>query len=213
MMVTQHTFAQIPFEVMVGNNQTQYFAYVQKDIDSIGRWNVFSQSFYTVNYSNSSLNAISSDNQLTYQLNDWLGISAGGTFDGLKFNPTLGLSIGYMNKKGDLIISTFPTVQLSNPKTLDFFALINYSPKFNKNWGLFSQFILGTNVGLQKEFPTENREIWNLFTKHNLSNQLVRIGLSYKQKYQFGFGTDFAQFGMNEGSLVNIGCFFRLQLD
>lgn len=36
MMATRFTFAQIPFEVMVGNKQTLYFAYIQKDLDSLG---------------------------------------------------------------------------------------------------------------------------------------------------------------------------------
>jgi hypothetical protein len=212
-MATRYTFAQTPFEVMVGNNQTLYFAYIQKDLDSIGRWNVFSQGLYAVNYKNSALNSISIDNQLTYQFNNWLGISAGGSFDGLQFIPSLGVSLSYLNKKGDFSISAFPMVQLAKPLTLDFFALINYSPQFTEKWGLFSQFIIGTNLGLQKVHPDHPREILNVFTSHNVSNQLLRIGLSYRQKFQFGLGTDFAQFGMNEGTFENFGIFLRYQID
>ena len=212
-MATQYNFAQIPFEVMVGNKQTQYFAFIQKDLDSVGRWNIFSQGLYAVNYKDSSLNSISIDNQLSYQFNNWLGISAGGSFDGLQFNPTLGLSLSYFNKKGDFSISAFPMVQLAKPMTLDLFALINYSPQFTKKWGFFSQLIAGTNLGLQKEYPSQQREILNIFTRHNISNQLLRIGLNYKQKFQFGIGTDFAQFGNNEGNLNNFGIFLRYQIE
>ena len=211
-MATRLTYAQTPFEVMVGNKQTLYYAYIQKDLDSVGRWNIFSQSLFAINYKDSTQNAISIEGQLTYQLNNWLGLSLGGGFDGQQFNPTLGLSLGYINKKGNFSISAFPLVQLAKPIALDFFALINYSPQFNKNWGLFSQLIAGTNLGLQKEYPNQKREVLNIFTRHNISNQLLRIGLNYKQKFQFGIGADFAQFGMNEGQFDNFGIFLRYQL-
>jgi hypothetical protein len=212
-MTTQYTYAQTPLEVMVGDKQTLYFAYIQKDIDSIGRWNIFSQGLYAVNYKNSALNSISIDNQLTYQFNNWLGISAGGSFDGMQFIPSLGLSLGYLNKKGDFSITAFPTLQLVKPIALDLFSLINYSPQFNTKWGLFSQLIIGTNLGLQKEYPSQEREILNIFTQHNISNQLLRVGLNYKQKFQFGMGADFAQFGMKEGTFENFGIFLRYQLE
>jgi hypothetical protein len=153
------------------------------------------------------------DNQLTYQFNPWFGLSAGGGFDGQQFNPTLGLSLSYLNPKGDFLVTAFPTVQLAKPAALDLFALINYCPVFNKTWGLFSQFILGTNLGLQKESPDQKRQVLNFFTRHNASTQLMRLGLNYRQKFQFGIGADLAQFGMNEGSFENFGLFIRYQID
>lgn len=152
-IVSQYIFAQIPFEVMVGNKQTQYFGYVQKDLDSVGRWNIFSQSIFAINHKDSTLNSISIDGQLTYMLNNWLGIAAGGAFDGNKFNPTFGLSLTYVNKKRDFVITAFPTLQLAKPIALDLFALINYSPQFNQKWGLFSQFILGNKLRFAKGIP------------------------------------------------------------
>jgi len=104
-------------------------------------------------------------------------------------------------------------LQLAKPMALDVFGLINYSPQFNKKWGLFSQFIIGTNLGLQKEIPNQKREILNVFTRHNISNQLLRIGLNYKQKFQFGVGVDLSQFGMNEGNFENFGVFLRYQIE
>ncbi len=212
-MATQYTFAQIPFEVMVGNKQTQYFAFIQKDIDSVGRWSIFSQSIFAINHKDSTLNSISVDGQLTYMLNNWLGVAAGGAFDGNRFNPTFGLSFTYINLKRDFVITAFPTVQLAKPIALDLFALVNYTPQFNKKWGVFSQFILGTNLGLQKDRPNQRREVLNFFTRHNASTQLLRVGLSYRQKFQFGVGADLAQFGMNEGSFENFGVFLRCQLE
>lgn len=89
-IAAQKSFGQIPFEVMVGNKQTMYFGYIQKDLDSTGKWNIFSQGIFAVNYRDSLYNNISIDNQLTYQLNHWLGISAGGSFDGKKIYTILG---------------------------------------------------------------------------------------------------------------------------
>ncbi len=212
-MATQYTFAQIPFEVMVGNKQTQYFGYIQKDLDSIGRWSIFSQSIFAINHKDSTLNSISVDGQLTYMLNNWLGVAAGGAFDGNRFNPTFGLSFTYINPKRDLVMTAFPTVQLAKPIALDLFALINYIPQFNKKWGLFSQFIFGTNLGLQKEDPNQKGEVLNFFTRHNGSTQMLRVGLNYKQRFQFGLGTDLAQFGMSEATFENFGVFVRFQLE
>jgi hypothetical protein len=163
MMAAKSTFAQIPFEVMVGNKQTLYFAYIQKDLDSLGRWNIFSQGLYAVNYNDTSLNSISIDNQLTYQLNNWFGISAGGSFDGLQFNPSLGVSISYLNKKGDFSLSAFPMVQLTKPMALDFFALISYSPLFTKKWGFFLQLIAGTNLGFKKRISKSAKRNYEYF--------------------------------------------------
>ncbi|MBL0881772.1 MAG: hypothetical protein IBJ16_00235 [Chitinophagaceae bacterium] len=212
-MTIQHTSAQIPFEVMAGNKQTLYYAYIQKDLDSIGRWNIFSQSLYAIHYKDKTQNTISIEGQLTYQFNNWLGVSGGGGFDGTEFIPTLGLSFGYLNKKEDFSISAFPMVQLVKPIALDFFTLINYSPQFNKKWGIFSQLIAGTNLGIQNKYPNQQREILNIFTQHNISNQLFRIGLNYKQKFQFGVGADFSQFGMNKETFENFGVFLRYQIE
>jgi len=212
-MASRHLIAQIPFEIMVGNKQTQYFAYVNKDIDSAGRWNIFSQSIFAINHKDSTLHSISVDGQLTYMFNHWLGIAVGGAFDGIRFNPTVGLSLSYINRKGDFVVTAFPTVQLAKPVSLDFFALINYSPQFSYKWGIFSQFILGSNLGLQKAYPGQTREVLNFFTRHNGSTQLLRIGLNYKKKFQFGIGADLAQFGMNEGTFENFGIFLRYQLE
>lgn len=212
-IAAQKSFGQIPFEVMVGNKQTMNFGYIQKDLDSTGKWNIFSQGIFAVNYRDSSYNNISIDNQLTYQLNNWIGISAGGSFDGKKFIPSLGLSLSYINKKGDFFVTAFPTVQFDKPKTLDLFALINYSPQFNNKWGLFSQLIIGSNYGVQKEYPEQSRGVLGLFTHHNISNQLLRVGINYKQKFQVGVGADFAQFGMSEPKFDNYGIFLRYQIE
>lgn len=213
LFASQFTISQIPFEVMVGNKQTQYFGYIQKDLDSIGRWSIFSQSIFAINHQDSSLNSISIDGQLTYMLNNWLGVSAGGAYDGNRFNPTVGLSFTYVNPKRDFVITAFPTIQLAKPISLDFFALINYCPQFNQKWGLFSQCILGTNLGLQKEYPNQEREVLNFFTSHNGSSQILRVGMNYRQKFQFGIGADLAQFGINLGSFENFGVFLRYQLE
>ncbi|MBU6340915.1 MAG: hypothetical protein KGS48_05415 [Bacteroidetes bacterium] len=212
-MVSLPAFAQIPFEVMVGNKQTQYFGYVQKDLDSVGRWNIFSQSIYAIQHKDKSLNSISIDGQLTCMLNNYIGIAAGGAFDGQQFNPTLGLSLTYVNDKRNFVITAFPTLQWAKPMALDLFALVNYTPQFNKNWGLFLQIILGTNLGLQKEQANQKREILNVFTRHNGSTQMVRLGLNFRQKFQFGLGADLAQFGMNEGMFENFGLFVRCQIE
>lgn len=196
-LLSQYAHAQIPFEVMVGHRQTQYYAFIQKNIDSSGQWNIFSQSFYSVHYTDVSLNAINIEGQITYQISDWFGISAGGGFDGNGFVPTIGLSVEYINEKQDFSATAFPTIQITKPLALDVFALINFSPQFSHQWGLFSQAILGANVG----------------TQYNSSLQWIRLGLNYERKFQFGLAADFIQIPQEQFFSDNFGFFLRYQIE
>jgi hypothetical protein len=82
----------------------------------------------------------------------------------------------------------------------------------NDTWGIFSQLIFSTNLEMDKTATSPQRDIVGLFTAHQQSTQLLRVGLDYQQKFQFGLGTDFNQFFRNEGNFENYGLFLRLNL-
>jgi hypothetical protein len=210
--ISQLGFAQIPVETLVGNKQTHCISYWQKDIDSSGKFNYFSLSRFAIDREDKAFNNFAIEGQLTYQVKNWLGLSFGGGYAGNDFVPNVGLSLRYANKKGDFYIQSFPTVNLDKTKSFNFFGIIGYTPKLSKNFGLFSQLIFLTNLQLDKTQVMPNREILGLFTGHNQSTQLLRIGIDYKEKFQVGFGADFNQFYKNQGDFSNLGVFIRMNL-
>jgi hypothetical protein len=84
----------------------------------------------------------------------------------------------------------YPTIGLAEgqiaPSAL---GIIGYSPKFNKSWGLSSQIIFSVD-------PLE-------------ASQIVRIGASFKDKFQFGIGIDMLQTIQSKNFNYNSGPFIR----
>ncbi len=191
LLATNQLFAQMVLETLIGNEQAHYINYFDKDLDSSGKWNFFNLNRFTVNYKDKTLNTVSIEGQLSYQIKPWLGISAGGGFYGALFVPTIGLSLSYLNKKEDFFIQMYPTVGLVEgqiaPSAL---GIIGYAPKFNKSWGLSSQIIFSVD-------PIE-------------ASQIVRLGASYKDKFQFGIGIDMMQNFQSKNFSLNTGPFIRL---
>jgi hypothetical protein len=212
LLLNHNSNAQTSIETLVGNRQVHYLSYWQKDIDSLGKFNFFSLSRYAIDFKDKTYNNFAIDGQFTYQLKNWIGLSVGGGFAGEVFTPTIGLNLSYANKKGDFFIETYPTIELSEKKSFNFFGLCGYIPKFNNNWGLFSQLIFSTNLALDKTQQNSRRQILGLFTAHQQSTQLLRVGLNYREKLQFGFGLDLNQFYQNEGNFSNVGFFIRTAL-
>jgi hypothetical protein len=190
LLATHQLYAQMMLETLAGNEQAHYINYFDKDLDSSEKWNFFNLNRFTVNYKDKTLNTVSIEGQLSYQLKPWLGISAGGGFYGAFFIPTFGLSLSYLNKNEDFFIQMYPTIGLAErqiaPSAL---GIIGYSPKFNKSWGLSSQIIFSVD-------PLE-------------ASQIVRIGASFKDKFQFGIGIDMLQTIQSKNFNYNSGPFIR----
>ena len=185
--------AQLTIEALAGNKYAHYISYTDKDLDSAAKWNYFNLNRFTVNYNNKALNTVSIEGQLTYQFKPWIGISSGGGFYGEFFIPTLGLSLSYANVHEDFFIQLYPTIgffeKQIGPSVL---GIIGYVPKLSKNWGISSQII----------FSVDPSEI----------SQIVRIGLDYKTKLQFGLGIDVIQ-RLNTSKLnTNAGLFLRFNV-
>jgi len=192
LMATKVTHAQISNEILFGNRQVHYLNYWQKDIDSAGKFNFFNINRFAIDHNDKLFNNFSNEGQLSYRLKDWIGISVGGGFDGEVFMPTLGLNLSYLNKKGDFFIEAYPTIGIAKRVAPSIFGLIGYNPTFDKKWGLSSQLI---------------------FTVDELqSSQLVRVGLNFKNKLQFGIGADIYQFQQAALNFSNVGIFVRVNL-
>ncbi len=163
--------AQTAFEILNGNQATHYMNYIQKDLDSAARWNIFSLNRFTSYYTLPNLSNMSQELQLTYQFNPWLGLSAGGGYYNNIFLPTIGLSLSYMNQSQDFFLQLYPTLTvLKNTVFPTLFGLIGYNPMFNEYWGISTQTI----------FSVEGQN----------SQWLIRVGANYKSRWQFGIGSD-----------------------
>jgi hypothetical protein len=101
-------WAQLPTEVLVGNKQAHYIGYWQKDIDSTGRFNLFTLSRFAIDYRDNALSSISIEGQLTYQLRSWLGVSIGGGFEGAAFVPSVGLNLSYASQQSNFFLRFIP---------------------------------------------------------------------------------------------------------
>ena len=189
-MVSANISAQNVLEALAGYKHAHYINYFDKDLDSNAKWNFFNLNRFTVNYKNEALNTVAIEGQLTYQFKPWIGLSAGGGFYGELFFPTVGLSLSYMNKKEDFFIQMYPTIGLVEGQVApSILGIIGYAPKFNKKWGFSSQIIFSAD-------PFE-------------ASQIVRIGLDYKTKIQFGIGLDLLQSFETRYSNYNLGPFIR----
>jgi hypothetical protein len=193
LMVSLSVRAQIVLEALAGNKQAHYINYIDKDLDSLAKWNFFNLNRFTVNYRDKALNTVSIEGQLTYQFKPWLGLSAGGGFYGELFVPTIGLSLSYMNKEENLFIQMYPTIGIAEGQLVpSVLGLIGYTPKFSKNWGFSSQIIFSVD-------PIE-------------ASQIVRIGANNKDRFQFGIGIDMQQNYQARNLNFNLGPFIRFNL-
>ncbi|MDX2306174.1 MAG: hypothetical protein NW226_25420 [Microscillaceae bacterium] len=194
-------FAQIPAEVFVGHKQTQHEFFFFKDLDSARRFSVFSFARFAVDYKDRHLNSSFISSQVTYNLTPRWGITAGGNYSGLDFNPIVAISYLYVNEKGDFFINLFPQMIISENPVYELFGLAFYTPKISEKWSLFSQLIFGSSIN-------------DKFNQHLLSYQQVRLGLGYKNLFQFGIGIDQSQIGAAKTLTYsnNIGVFIRKEL-
>jgi hypothetical protein len=190
LMIGSTTRAQNVYETLVGNKQTHYIHFLDMNLDSSAKWNFFNMNRFTVNYQDKTLNTVSIEGQLSYQFNNWFGISAGAGYYGEVFVPTIGLSLSFTNKKENLFVQMYPTIGLiENELSPSVLGIIAYNPKLNKNWGLTSQIIFSVD-------PFE-------------ASQIIRAGVNFKDKIAFGLGIDFAQNFQSKQSNLNLGPFIR----
>ncbi|MEM9981278.1 MAG: hypothetical protein AAF734_02205, partial [Bacteroidota bacterium] len=106
--------------------------------------------------------------------NPYLGIASGGYMTNDGFVPIAAISLQYFNKKGDLYLNVFPTIELTRETNYEIFGLVVYSPRLSKKLKLFTQATFSTNFNFQQ---------------HNFSFQQIRLGLDYND-FQFGIGAD-----------------------
>lgn len=193
-----HGTAPIPIEAFASDKGLLMQMVVSKHLAPTSNFGMFALLEYFGDYENdNSKNQFIGQTYLTYDI--WKGISVvGGTainhVNG--FRPTAGLQ--YVLVKNDFFVLLLPRVDLTESNNLEAFGILEYKPKFNENWGLYTRF----------------QGLYNHNTRadlHEVSYARLRVGLSYKN-YQFGLGANFASYGPTKHNENSFGVFVRTQL-
>ena len=193
--------AQIPIEVLVGDEQVSHDFFFFKDLDAKKNYSVFTQGRFTVNHEDKALNTTFLATYLTRNITKKWGVSVGGVSLGQEFNPLLAISYTHISRDQRLLVNLFPSLMLGEQSSYEISGIMIYMPKISEKWSSFTQLIFSTNM-TSKEFA------------HSYSIQQLRIGLDYKQAIQFGMGVDLNFLGENEDYYYsrNIGFFVRTTL-
>lgn len=187
--------AQNAVEVFAGNEGTAFELLSSIDIDTAHKWNLFTVTRFEASYKKDDFSTpdfYTINPLLTYGITKNIGLSAGGHYDFGKFTPQAGFNLTYFNEKG-LFLNLFPTVEVQKNPNFELFGIINYSPRISENWKFYSQILFVTNFGTKE---------------HNISSQLVRVGLDYKD-LQFGIGGNIREFSNQWVYSGNYGVFIR----
>ncbi len=193
--------AQIPVEVMFGDEQLQHQFFFFRDLDRNQKVNLFNMTRFSMDYENRIFNNSLVTSQLAYNLTPFLGISGGVTFADNRLSPLAAISLTYLNKKQDLFLTLFPSVVFNEETNFEMSGIFLYTPQLTKDFKLFTQVIFASTFNRQMD-------------THLFSNQQCRIGVDYKDLFQVGIGIDQTYINTGEGYLKprNIGIFFRKEL-
>lgn len=191
--------AQLAPQIFAGNEAAEYNFLWYKEVDKRGKVSLFNFTSFKADYKNKVNNAYEIYQVGIYNLNKSWGIAGGGRFIGGEFVPLVALS--YQKATKDLYLNLFPSAQYSpSLQRIDYslFGLLFYRPQLNNTWRMFNQ--------LTFEPLLNTRE-------HIYSYQQIRIGLEYKQLFQFGIGANFDQVGERFTFRQNYGLFVRKEFN
>lgn len=161
-------------ELFGGHDRLQHEVLIARSLDSAARFDYFGIANFSVDYQDRTLADPFIYSVATFNLTRWFGIAAGGYINRQAFVPIAAVSFQYFNKKGDLYLNVFPTIELTSRPNYEMFGLLMYNPAITDRLRFFSQVTFSSNFN---------------FTRHNASFQQARIGLDI-HGLQVGAGWD-----------------------
>lgn len=165
----------IPVELVAGSKGLNFQSILSKRLASGSRFGFLNITTFFADYRNDKLrNEYISQSFLTADLGKGFSVNAGVSvnhFSGIR--PTVGLQYLFATKS--LLLLLLPRADLTETYNVETFGLIEYKPRFSKQWSLYSriQVLINYNTKL---------------TIHERSHTYLRIGASY-QNFQLGVGT------------------------
>ncbi|OCA70745.1 hypothetical protein BBI01_12450 [Chryseobacterium artocarpi] len=182
--------AQISVQAYTGNKEAEILGIYNKDFNS--RWNYFASGTIGYDYDSKKVTPEVYQN-INYGLGKNWGISAGVHISKEDIIPSVGLAYG---KENDVFgISVFPVFTYSTDAKefgLGLYTLLEYTPRINDRLNLYSMLIVESDFG---------------FKEHQLSSQVIRLGLENKKKLQWGIGSNISQTGSSFETDINFGVF------
>ena len=195
--VKSHPAPPMPVELMLGGRGLNFQLNTTKQFKPSNRFGFFNVTTFLADYNNVvSKNEIFSQSLLTAKV--WKKLSAVAGFSinhFVGFKPTAGLQFVHADPK--LLVVIQPQIGLTESHHFENFSLLEFKPKFNDRWGLYSR--IQTVIDYT---PSAN--------SHNRSYVYLRVGTSYKN-YQFGLGNNFDFYGPTKHRENNFGAFMRTE--
>lgn len=188
----------IPIEAFAGNKGLVFQMILNKSFGQKSRFGFFTVTNFVGDYADQNQqNQFLSQSFLTANL--WKGfyINAGVSLNYMTgFRPSAGLQ--YVFAKRNFLAVILPRIDLTQTKNFETFGLVEYQPKFNKEWGLYTRIQSLFNQNTQLNF-------------HDRSYVWLRLGASYKN-FQFGWGMNIDYYGPAKLNENSFGAFLRTEL-
>ena len=187
-------------EALIGNNGLNLQTIFSKTLTPQSRFGVFGiADFYGVyNAKEQAIkNQQMAQTHLTYMIARGLNVSAGAFFENHSgFRPTLGLQYNLFVKDFHLLLA--PRFDLSQTYNGEILGLLEYSPRLNEDWRIYTRVQGLYNQDLKNDI-------------HSVSYVWGRLGATYRN-YRFGVGGNFYSLGPKRISEKNIGIFLGVLL-
>jgi len=188
----------IPVEAFSGYKGLVFQMIVNKHFSPKSRFGFFNVTNFVGDYAiENPRNQFLSQSFVTADIWKGLSVNAGVSLNYITgFRPSTGLQYVFANRQ--LLVVVLPRFDLTQTYNFETFGLVEYKPKFNKEWGLY----------------TRAQGLYNHNTRLNLHDRSyfwLRVGLSYKN-FQFGLGANVDFYGPAKIFENSFGCFIRAEL-
>ena len=183
----------IPLEIFAGDDYLQTNIVVSRPLFKESMFGILNVSSFDAHYENEKANSSVMVTEVNYSIFKKVSLGIGMTYNSVSgLSPTIGA--GYNNFGQRYGITIAPGISLSTKTSFRIIANLSFRPRLSKKWNMY----LSSNNLLTYRFNGN----------HIRSFQKLRIGLDYNT-FQFGFGINFDQFGINNISNNNTGAFIR----
>jgi hypothetical protein len=184
----------IPLEVFMsdGNFLTTTMT-VSRPFSKESKYRILNISSFEAHKESEMTNSSVMITDVTYSFFKGLGAGIGLTYNSVSgLAPTLGLAYGMHGKRYSLTVA--PAYIFSSTNSVRIILNGMYKPRINDK--------------LNGYLSASNLFTYGLNGDHVRSYQKLRIGFDYRT-FQFGFGVNFDQFGINQISNTHFGAFLR----
>lgn len=185
----------VPIELMLGNNRLFFQSLISKPFAPGSRFGLFTIAVFQAGYNNDpNETELAIPVQASYRF--WKGF---GAFAGMAMNNKSGMHpvVGpqFVSAKPTYLIVVNGRYLLTADHNYEVFALVEYKPKLNARWSLYSRAQGLYSYNSDSEF-------------HDRSFFYLRLGLQ-RNAFSFGPGANLDVYGPDKTLKENYGVYFR----